>query len=90
MIISRFSETASAACVLAKRWHRSVRMARRGAVALVQDMAADIGCEGWQRVAVSWCFCQSFEVQRFCLVMHILALAPTSTLTHTSTTSTSL
>ena len=53
MIISRFSETASAAWVLAKRWHRSVRMARRGAAALVQDIAADIGCEGW-RLAVSW------------------------------------
>jgi hypothetical protein len=52
MIISRFSKTASAACVLAYRWHRNVRMARRGAAALVQDIAADIGCESW-RLAVS-------------------------------------
>lgn len=51
MIISRFSEmasTASTACVLAKRWHRNVRIARRGTAALVQDIAADIGCEGWR------------------------------------------
>lgn len=49
-IISRFSEMASAACVLAKRWHRNVRMARRGAAALVQEIAADIGREGWSLV----------------------------------------
>lgn len=48
MIMSRFSEMASAACVLAWRWHRSVRRARRGAAALVQDIAADIGREGWR------------------------------------------
>jgi hypothetical protein len=51
-IISRFSEMASAACVLAKRWHRNVRMARRGAAALVQEIAADIGLEGWSLVVV--------------------------------------
>lgn len=53
MAMSRFSAAASAACVLAKRWHRSVRMARRWAAALVHDIAADIGCEGWAG-ALSW------------------------------------
>jgi hypothetical protein len=38
--------------VLAKRWHRNVRMARRGAAALVQEIAADIGLEGWSLVVV--------------------------------------
>jgi hypothetical protein len=57
MPISRFSNTAAAACVLAKRWHRSVRMARRGAAALVHDIAADISCEGWpRRVVVDGCW----------------------------------
>lgn len=52
--ISRFSEMASAACVLAYRWHRSVRMARRGAAALVRDIAADIAAAGCASVGVSW------------------------------------
>ena len=52
MIVSRFSEMASAASVLAKRWHRNVRMARRGAAALEQEIAADIGREGWSLVIV--------------------------------------
>ena len=57
MAMSRFSAAASAACVLAKRWHRSVRMARRGAAALVHDIAADIGCEGWAGACRGgWCW----------------------------------
>jgi hypothetical protein len=46
ILMSRLSERAAAASVLAYRWHRTVRMARRGAAALVQDIAADIGSEG--------------------------------------------